>query len=218
MLVNHDLRYVYVSVPKAGTHTMFYVLSRFYGGLWHNRKTGQYEPPKRDKHPLWIERYGSGPICVPHHPHEIPPECRDYFKFSVVRDPYTRAVSAWRSTTLPGKHILKQCPNPENLSLWLKWATAVKHYHPAVRRQVDQLRPVSQYDAILHLESLAAEFCSLPFWDGRPKKWPGRESVLTLPGQYSNGPEETLSPDDVALVNKFYAADFEAFDYRMQDP
>ena len=73
MIVLPGHKLVYVSVPKAGTHTMFRILQAI-GGV------------KQD-----------GPF----HRKAVPLECRGegWRTFTVVRDPYTRVASAWHHLT-----------------------------------------------------------------------------------------------------------------------
>jgi hypothetical protein len=75
MWVNSQKEYVFVSTPKSGTNTMYDIL-KAQGG----RKYGQ--PP------------GVEPKSTLHR-NVLDPSWNDYYKFTVVRNPFSRAVAAW---------------------------------------------------------------------------------------------------------------------------
>lgn len=67
MIIGHKHKYVYLATPKTATRSMAgWLISRF-GGVVHNSDHYQY----------------------------VPPGCKDYYLFTTVRNPYSRAVSFW---------------------------------------------------------------------------------------------------------------------------
>lgn len=75
MWVNDQKKFVFVSTPKSGTHTMYNIL-RTQGG----------------------KQYGQPPGVEPQsnfHRNVLDPSWEDYYKFTVVRNPFSRAVAAW---------------------------------------------------------------------------------------------------------------------------
>ena len=73
MIISDKYKFIYVSMPKCGTHTFYSVIKEFYEG----RRYGKFH-------------------------HIDPPEFnyRDYFIFTSCRNPYDRLVGAWWSTCI----------------------------------------------------------------------------------------------------------------------
>ena len=72
MLINKEHKFVYVTIARAASTYMRYVLADQYGAV--------------DDEDI---------IFVPGHPYEIPSEYEDYYKFTVFRNPYHRAKSMY---------------------------------------------------------------------------------------------------------------------------
>lgn len=135
MVVLPDRELVYVSVPKAGTHTMFDLLVKRFGGLLM-----------------------SGPF----HGKVPPGEFRAFLRFSVVRNPYTRAVSAWFHLTQrePYCGLWRQRVGGGDFERFTEYLAAGEF--PPVRgnvvcfSQAEWLRDAG-VRVVLHLERLAEE-------------------------------------------------------------
>ena len=67
MIISHKHHYLFISVPKTGTHTMYHVLTEYLDG----------------------ERHGG------FHNFKVPTVADNYFKFHTVRNPYYKFASAW---------------------------------------------------------------------------------------------------------------------------
>jgi len=221
MIVCHDPPYVFISNAKCGTHSVHWALTTFYGGS-AVCKVGLRIVPRQEYGKQWKREIGAAvqhPRYVAGHPNIVPKEFATpkHFKFSVVRDPYTRIVSAWRSMTGPGRRFEGKVPGKNTLQNFISWALTTKRSYAAVKPQVEQLAPLERLQTVLRLENLAEDWKKLPFYSGQPESWPAKDSALSFPGEYTNGPEEELSPEDVKIVNLVYARDFEAFGYPVRE-
>ena len=166
MKISDKLKYVYVTVPKAGSTSMFEILNKYYE----------------------VSR------AYAHHETIIPADAKDYFSFTIVRDPYTRAVSIWyHMTQRTGDRygFIDKCPcsNMDDPVTFLNWfykgkkQYTLKYYKeriPATRLQSEQLKDV-RLDKIIKLENLEEEFKLLPFYNGNPEVWPKINVGNTVP-------------------------------------
>jgi len=142
MMIDHDRRFVFVSTPKAGTHTVFAALSENYG----------------------LQREPGG-----FHRKDAPARCDDYFVFSTARNPYSRAVSVWWHLLFRDRYRDQWRPKIGTLDFlgFLKWM--VNHPEPPALRGDVVLRPQMAWlcnvrlDRILHIEQIEPEFNALPF-------------------------------------------------------
>ena len=146
MIVSEALGYVFVSVPKCGSQTLFKVLVESFkgkrvGGMHHNA---------------------------------VPDSALDFYCFTVIRNPYDRAVSIWWSTTQRPERrnddrygLRKASSDPDNFETWALEVMAGVRPAPHVgrvllRSQQEQLRGV-RLDRLLKLEDLEHSFRLLPF-------------------------------------------------------
>lgn len=93
MVINHQNRWLFLGPPKTGTTTLTYLLTD--GHDWNIRK------------PLPQKRFG-GVRHAGQHAMDVSPECRGYFIFASIRNPFTRAVSLWRHWNSEGRQM-KPC-------------------------------------------------------------------------------------------------------------
>ena len=169
-------RALFISTPKAATHTMYQVLPKRYGGV----RVGGF------------------------HNVAIPRECRDYWQFSVCRNPYDRLVSSFYSFNR-GLHELKQCPHNDDLNKWFRWWI---HHSPFYLLYPQHVRH-DNFDIqhFMRCETLDADFARLPFHTGEP---------VTLPKVWSREHgtwQELLDAETIAVANEYYAEDFERYGY-----
>lgn len=82
-MYSHDHKFIYVHIPKsAGTFIKHYLLSNIEEGYKENQNQQDYD----GKYKTTCERALSGVIG------EVP-DYKDYFKFTIVRNPFDRVVS-----------------------------------------------------------------------------------------------------------------------------
>lgn len=82
-MYSHDHKFIYVHIPKsAGTFIKHYLLSNIEDGYGENQNQQDYD----DKYKTTCERALSGVIG------EVP-DYKEYFKFTIVRNPFDRVVS-----------------------------------------------------------------------------------------------------------------------------
>ena len=148
MRISERHKFVFVSTPKAATMSMYWVL----------RHT--LDPKLRRK-----GMHGS----------IVPERYLDYFTWTVVRNPYTRAISAWWHMT--GSGSKRPCgkphcpPVPDNQPFdeYIEWLTAEERFPtptgPGKAHAESQGWRFKRFrqDQVLRYESLWEEFFTLPF-------------------------------------------------------
>jgi len=78
MIYSHTHKFIYVSIPKCGTHTFYHVFQEYYNA----------------------ERWGR------FHELDLPDfDTSDYYIFTSCRNPYDRLVSAWWTTCVVNKRF-----------------------------------------------------------------------------------------------------------------
>jgi len=182
MIVLHNKRTVFVSTAKAGTHTIFRILKAL-GGV---QQDGRF------------------------HRKAIPAECniQGWRVVTCVRNPYTRAVSAWWHLT-HREPVYDLWPT---FDIFLDFLVAGDYAavvgNLACVPQAEWLADVP-YDFAMHLETLASDLRLLGLW-------PGTEP---LPHEHHT-PYETpeLTPARRRKIEQWAAADFETFGYDMVTP
>lgn len=163
MIVSHELKYVYIAVPKTGSSTMNDLLT------W--RFAGKY--------------------VAPHHLTVIPKECKDYFVFTVVRNPYSRIRSLWKHARRHSNHRLHDVavtqefrefclwhanraiePNVQSQSIeYSYWSDSfdLDRFNGREPSQLDFLSELYMHD-VLKMESLETDFGRLPFANHSPAR------------------------------------------------
>ena len=135
MFVNHNLKFVYVSVTKSGSSSIIGLLRKEMGGqdLGRTKKI-------------------------------IPSEYDDYYSFLVVRNPYARMVSWWWAICKDSgdryghKRELQKAGLTESLQDFLiLWETKGDY------SQAHYLNGNKKFNKILKLENIEKDFNTLPF-------------------------------------------------------
>lgn len=158
-----------------------------------------------------------------------------YFRFAIVRNPYTRIFSAWANKVLPGTHAgnmkyfgnekfysravitaehlaenfeqFLECLDRNGELIYRDW-----HWTP----QYSLLRPDKvAYDCIAKLEKPAPLIEALKERLGPDVPVPFRDRLNRNPITYS---PEFLTPGARALLLKLYDEDFKAFGYSQEPP
>ncbi len=187
MIVSNTHKYVYISVPKAGTHTMYDVLVREYAGT-------QQEGP--------------------YHQTAVPQEYEDFFCFCTVRHPFHRAVSVWHALTQREnyKSIYLPLIGGESFLDFAKWISKIT---PDNRRKgkggvlllsQDSWLNGARIDRYLKLEELDNEFSSLYFVSGK-------ETLPKILSRDYDTWDKVSCPESASLIYGWAKKDFERFDY-----
>lgn len=144
MRVSTSHRFIYISTPKAGTHTICRIL--------------------KDHFPKGLKENGL-------HNNRIPPCYHGFSRWTVVRNPFSRAASLWWSTCR--LHPEDQygaragCGAEDDFPRFVRWLAALeprgRRQQPLFLSQSDWLDPVQPIQT-LHLEHLEEELQEMPWW------------------------------------------------------
>lgn len=202
MRINKKLEFVYISTPKCCTHTIYKILEDHYSdGL---RKAG-------------------------FHNNRIVDGYQKYFRWTVVRNPFSRAVSIWWSACrLAHKDQYKfraRSGGQYDFTTFVEWMANVsdeeKAREPLLQNQTEWLTPAEPIHAI-HLENLMDELRELPFWkDGIQisKLNTTDEKIKTQSELEGNQISKPLLSDlynerSIEAVLKWADPDFDRFEYK----
>lgn len=187
MIIGPD--YVFISVPKAGTHTMYWILKNHFGG---KQQKGAY------------------------HQKNVPKAHRKKFLFTMVRNPYARAVSAWTSLTKTDprykKAWVKQAGGPDFESFMRLIAiNRPKTRLPGIIAPIPMHEWIGgiKFDKIIKIENLANDIHTLPFIKDAEFKIP-QLLKRTDKDEY----EKYLDDKTIPLIHKWAKTDFKDFGYK----
>lgn len=190
MFVSEEHRFVYVTIPKCASHTMKAVLEEHYGA---------HQP-------------------LSFHHVQIPTPVRDYFTWTCVRHPFSRALSLW------WRCLIQQDPYRwrEQLGSDLSFesfAVALDdgrlrqklHRRSAPYMAVPQAERLAhvRLDGVVHLERADEDFQALPFFNGKP----GRLPVNNRSTGNTAGLAKGLTNRARLALTSWAADDFERFGY-----
>jgi len=201
MIIMNRHRMVFVGTPKAACNAMYVWLERNLGGLRES-----------------------------FHRRDVPEEAQDYWRWTVVRNPYSRAVSMWWTVTgqggakeYPATESLRREEGDTSLPAFLRWVLRraeggyVAEGLPDgwLGPQAFWLQPAEPLDVFLRLERLEMEmamvFMRFGTWQNSPTI-PPIERLNETQMQY--GPwENHMTGEVVELVDAWAAEDFERFGY-----
>lgn len=194
-------------IPKAANSTIMATLA---GQSDFRRRIGRGRAKSRFLRPAWMSSRQVAQLDA------------DAFRFTFVRDPYGRALSAFtdkvvrkRKQARPFYRWLGQVPaGPPEFIDFLRFlddggARTDAHWAPQAELM---LLPMAKFDFVGRLERLEPD---LGFVVGRifgadtplemRRAGPRTDSHRALPGAYT--------PEGIAIVNRVYAEDFETFGY-----
>jgi hypothetical protein len=185
MIVSERYKYIYVAILKTGSSSMRGWLS--------------------------LHFVGKGVPGVRYHSWDIPREYREYFKFTVVRNPYDRMMSSY----FFGKERWERgLPPPPPLKLGM---TPVEHIQTIMNidwtsawmsqaQYVDEIKA----NAVLKLEEIPDALKILPFINMTVPPFPHRRRTPEKP---KGSPVEILGEEWATLVGEYEAATFERYGY-----
>lgn len=202
MIISKKHRYLFISVPKTGTHTMYQLLTEKFDG----------------------ERHGN------YHCHEVPREALNYFKFCTVRNPYNKLASAWsfiqNKDAIHRAQVKDLMRKPVTLMNFMEWVVKERSNMLAyalnglkigasltpTHRYIDQRLPQVRFDAYIQIENADEQFSKLPFVRGQVEV----PKVFTMSKEpYYQKWEDIASPEVTELANTWAGEDFDRFGYNM---
>jgi len=144
MRVSTKHKFVFVSTMKAGTHTIYRILDEHYAAGLHKRAF---------------------------HSNEIPAKFAGFYRWTMCRNPYTRAISLWWSgCRLAHKdqyHFREKCGAVDDFTRFIEWLAGTsdkdRQHEPLMLNQTQWLAPAEPIHAV-KIEDAAAELPKLPFW------------------------------------------------------
>ena len=179
MFINHQVPFVFISATKSGSSSVNALLQEAFGG-------------ENLRNTTW----------------KVPDNCKDYYSFIVVRNPYARMISWWWSICKADggdryghKRELRQHKLTESLADFITLWNIKGDYSQALYYNLNV--PV---DSIVHLENIEQEINALPFIKTSIKI--PRRNVKDHPSWM-----ELLDDESRELINTNYAEDFELFGY-----
>lgn len=219
----HNYNLVFIHIPKNGGSS---VENHF--GLWkHNND--QFSCNDKKKKIAWVslneepvdipghvlsQNYGTGDFLfsvqhyIPYLARKLDRENWDkYKKFTIIRDPYTRAISEY-CYRHHGEKLTRF--NNERFKTWFlgfcKTGYILDHYLP----QVEYFNYID-YDYVLRFENLQDEFKNMcEELKIKEKELPHiNKSAGNVPAF-----KKELSKENIDLINERYYKDFEKFDYK----
>jgi hypothetical protein len=214
MIINNEQRWIFVSNPKAGTHTMYKILGEMYGLSYHRAKwLEKYFDPKGK-----CQQYGMSGSNT--HSNVIPAaRASGFYKFSVVRNPYDKAVSAWWHLLKTDKELTPQrrqfrqkmfkAIGGEDFKSFAEW---LPNRHRVIEKksammfnsQFDWMGHI-KFDKILKLENLSTEIKTIPFLKDAP---------VTQEYSFSNERNNQYYTTEIKeLIYGAYKEDFEVYGY-----
>ena len=224
LIVSETWRLVYCIVPKAACSNWIMLLRRLEG-------FADYALPSS-----LHDREASGLTYMTHDEANRSLDLDRYFKFTFVRNPFTRLLSAWRNKFDPTAGRVHET--------WLAYAREVRDRLPSVeddaggplsfrdfvrflgtQPEVDipnhwapQTRILAtdhfEYDFVGRIENLAADFETVRRRVGFRAPFPTRDDLWFHPptGAKTLAPR-MYTPELTRVVSRVYADDFEAFGY-----
>lgn len=191
MVYSRELGYVYYSIPKCATHTMYRVFMQNYKG----------------------KRYGEF-----HYYGKRPSGTSKYALITTKRNPYDRAVSAFwgieqHKTLTWGNDIFNSLKKKGHIKELFKWALEFKTEDiPTgwLRPQMHYINIVGIPDYFIDIDDIYSSLWGLPFVDRVPKSIPKANASSHPPWKLVIKDQELVS-----LINRLYEPDFEGLGYKM---
>ncbi len=179
---------MYVSTPKAGTHTFYHLLETKFDG---RQKEG------------------------PYHQNIIDPCYKEFFKFTSVRHPFSRAVSIWHSLLFRERYrdLFLGYIGGDSFLEFARWLSRLNENNRPRGRGGVMLPPQSEwlkglsFDKIIKIENINFEFNDLPFVSEKLGEIP---VVLKRDHQSWN---DVCCDESRDLLSRYYERDLMKFKY-----
>lgn len=206
-MISHYHKTIFVHIPKCGGQSIEHVFLEELGLSWKNRaplllrkKTEGEKAPKRLAH-LTLQGYLDN--CY------ISREMYDsYFKFSVVRNPYSRVISLYNYLGFSEKMCLNSfvsdiLPMNCNIKSSFYW-----FFMPQANFIIDSDNRVG-VDALLKLEAIDLEWSTVVNATNVTTRRIPMHNVTV------NKVLPELSKSSISIINDIYSRDFDILDYDM---
>jgi len=191
MIISTDHRIVFMAIPKTGTRSIYACMKEYFGG-----------------------------IVTSDHARSVPLGYKHFYLFTVVRNPYHRAVSIWWSTCKRNndkRHFISKYLKEDNT--FLNFCRRIGDIDQGenlvvTHRQAEWLRS-NYFDKILRFENLNKEWLDMPFntkqipLDNINSTTAVRKGSLGPGNPVARGPyDQYLCNESIDLINKYYSQDF----------
>ena len=184
MIISQKLKYVFLEVPKTGTRSIDKILIKYFYGK---------------------ETKGHGYILNKRY--------KNYFKFMVIRNPYSRIVSTWWSTTQRGKdryNWIKEAKGKSDLETILKLFINSKIKHKINHAEKQKCYYDAGVNKILRFEYLEKDFNTLPFIK-EYIKLPKLNKTYNKRKSYCYYMNDKI----IKIINDYYKEDFKIGNYKI---
>ena len=186
MLINHELKYIYIDTPKTGSTSVEKVLKEY----------GFQIIERQDKNIR--------------HNRIIDPKYLNYTKIATVRNPYTRTLSQWTFN----KILRKRLDEFENLEQFTDWLIDIDNMYDTkeINHNIcgwfscSKYLELTGYDIILHQENLEEDINELEFITNPVK-------LDIINDSNSKTYKELLNNNIKQKINQYCEKDFTQFGY-----
>lgn len=201
-MVFHKHQLVFIAIPKTASTSIWWLLRNRTDGFdthWHYTYLDLYKTHDKDV-------------------------VDSYYSFSVVRNPYTRFISAYKQFSCEGEkyHGLSPYEVLKKLQIAFQlvhtdsqeWTTAVEmNFIP--QYVFTHIRGIQVVDKLLRYESLSDEWESFTTFQNERVKISNLSSELPRHNEPVNKSQIILTDEEKKMIQKLYKKDFELFSYIM---
>jgi hypothetical protein len=194
MMVCEEHKFVFISMPKSGTHSMYDYLNKNYNIKYFD-DSGRLIPIEKGARVTQIL-----------HTTKIPQKYNNYFKFSTCRHPYDRAISVWWALAVRRKEKIPADLKGKTFTEFCHMIKEGKAPHRLMLSQSERIKN-TPVDLFLKIEDIDKEFNGLPFANGSSIE-------NTFAFKTERGPNtDYLGEDEKELIYSAWRSDFTKFGY-----